>query len=194
MPLPKPARVSEKVYLEAERKSEVRHEYVDGAIFAMSGTSIRHSRIALNLASALLAHLRGKPCIVVMESVQVHVARAKAYYYPDIAVSCPPDGKVTADAGHELEQPTLLVEVLSDTTEGIDRREKLHNYRRLRSLQEYVLVSQDRREVEVYRRQGDVGWLRLIYGPDEDLDLPSLGLVLPMAALYEGTDAVAVTV
>ena len=189
MPARKPARISEKDYLAGERGATERHEYVDGVVYAMSGETQRHNVIVGNLYMALRAHLRGRPCIVTMEGVQVHAAKSKAYYYPDIAVSCPPEGAPPANATYQVEHPTLIVEVLSESTEGNDRSHKWHAYRRLPSLQEYVLVSQDRRQVELFRRKGEIGWLHLVYAPDEDLDLPSVGLVLPMASLYEGTDS-----
>ena len=92
MPALKPSRIAEKDYLAGEQHSQVRHEYVDGQIQAMSGGSLRHNVIAGNLYMALRTHLRGRHCVVTMESVQVHVAKTKAYYYPDVVVSCPTDG------------------------------------------------------------------------------------------------------
>ncbi len=188
MPALKPSRISEKDYLAGELHSPIRHEYFDGQIQAMSGASQRHNVIAGNLYMALRTHLRGRPCIVTMENVQVHVAKTKAYYYPDVVVSCPPQGAGLADERRQVEEPTLIIEVLSPSTEGIDRREKFHAYRRLASLQEYVIVAQDRHQVEVYRRQGDAGLLHVLYEAGEDLELTSVGLTLPLASLYEGTD------
>ena len=184
-----PPRMSEVDYLAGEHDGQPRHEFVDGYAYAMTGTSQRHNRIALNLASRLLAHLHGRPCQVHIADIKVHVRRAKAYYYPDIVVACREQGPAVAGASDVVDAPTLVVEVLSPTTEATDRREKLHAYRRLASLQEYALISQDRHQVEVFRRASDTAWLRLLYEPGDDLELTSVGLRVPMASLYEGTDA-----
>ena len=99
-------------YLRLEAQSSERHEYVAGGIYAMTGASLRHNIIALNLASALRAHLKASPCRVFIEGVKLHVARDNAYYYPDIIVSCDPRLQTITGESMVIDQPTVLVEVL----------------------------------------------------------------------------------
>jgi Uma2 family endonuclease len=134
--------ISIEQYLEAELTAPVKHEYVAGHIYAMVGTSKVHNRIAINLTAALNSHLRGGPCQVFMADVKVYVKNATAFYYPDVVVAC--------DRGdgdpYVVTKPLLIVEVLSPSTERIDREEKLHNYRQLDSLEEYVLLRRKRKK------------------------------------------------
>lgn len=171
-------------YLRLEAQSPVRHEYVAGAIYAMTGASIRHNLIAGNIYAALRRHLKNSPCRVTIESVKLHVARDNAYYYPDVMVSCDPRlEKLSAD-DQVVDQPVAIMEVLSESTAGIDRREKMAAYRKLASLKEYVLVEQDHRHVEVYRRVGDVGWEQTILDAGDTLELKSLEFSLPLDEIY----------
>jgi len=139
-------------YLASEKDSPVRHEYVDGQMYAMAGASDRHNRLALNLASRLNDHLNGGPCEVFIAAMKV-IVDPLVYYYPDVVVTCDPLG----GDPYVRTQPHLILEVVSPSTERIDRHEKLFAYRRVPSLREYVLVLQDRMQVEVYRRQCDEG-------------------------------------
>ncbi|SMF93435.1 Endonuclease, Uma2 family (restriction endonuclease fold) [Methylomagnum ishizawai] len=181
--------LSEAEYLALEAQSRVRHEYVDGQVYAMAGGSQRHNRIALNVASSLLSALRGKPYRVFMSDVKLKIARDNAYYYPDVMVACGAAERIAGDE-NSLDDPVLVVEVLSPSTETTDRREKLAAYRRLPTVQEYVLVNQDSQQVEIYRREGDIGWVYLSYEAGETVELKSVGLDMPIAAWYEGTDIV----
>ena len=175
--------LDEAAYLEAERAAGIKHEYVAGEVFAMAGASKTHGTLALNAAFALRAHLRGGPCRTWVADMKVRVAAASAYYYPDVVVSC--DARdLAADAPQDyLEAPQLVIEVLSPSTEVIDRREKWLAYRRLESLKEYVLIDPARRWVEVYRRTAS-GWAQDIYTDAEVVELASVGLALPMSELY----------
>lgn len=175
-------------YLAMELHSPVRHEYFAGQIYAMTGVTRRHNTIAGNLYIALRPHLRGKPCDVFLGEVKLHIARAEAYYYPDLMVTCNEVGQAVCDTAHVVDDARLVIEILSPSTEGIDRREKAHNYRLLPGLREYALVSQDRQRVEIHRRQGDIGWLRIEYAPGDNVEFDSIGLTLPLATVYEGTD------
>lgn len=181
------ALLSEAEYLAMEEESRIRHEFVNGEMYAMSGGTQRHNRIALNMAAALLSALRGKPCQVFVNDVKLNVARGEAYYYPDLMVVCGESYRTAGDA-KSVTDPVLVVEVLSPSTENIDRREKLAAYRRLRSLVEYVLISQDQRQVEIYRRQGDIGWFYLSFEADDDVMLSSLDITVPIPDIYAGTD------
>jgi Uma2 family endonuclease len=177
--------VSEQEYLDAELKSEVRHEYVAGQVFAMVGASRAHNRIALNISSRLLAHLRGGPCSVFMADVKVRVPRV--YYYPDVVVTCDPRDQSSNEEGYIVQAPTLIVEVLSRSTEATDRREKLLAYQTLESLKEYVLVSQLHQRVEIYRR-ADASWEVVELVPGDPVRLESLDFALSFEEIYEGTE------
>jgi Uma2 family endonuclease len=178
--------LTEDEYLQREERSPLRHEFAAGQVFAMTGASLRHNVIALNLAAALRAHLRASPCRVFMADVRVRVARANAHYYPDVVVSCGPELQHLDPGTRAVEDALLVVEVLSANTEATDRREKLLAYRMLPSLREYVLVSQDEARVEVHRRRGDMGWEAIEYAGLEELELPSVGLRMAMREVYDG--------
>jgi Uma2 family endonuclease len=144
-----------------------------------------HNRIAFNGATKLLGHLGSRPCQIFINDVKLRVASLGDYYYPDVMVTCT---QQAANESQVVEDPILVVEVLSPSTENIDRREKLHAYRRIPTLQEYALIAQDRQQVEVYRRQGDIGWLYITFEPGDTVEFASVGLSLPIADLYAGTD------
>jgi Uma2 family endonuclease len=174
-------------YLKNEAQAPGKHEYVAGEVFAMAGASKRHGTLAGNAFIAIRQHLRGKPCGVWMADMKVRVNADCAFYYPDVVVTCDP-ADLSPDAPKDyLQAPGLIMEVLSDSTEPVDRREKLLSYRRLPSLMEYVLVDQNRAWVEVFRRTLD-GWMQDIYGAGETVALTSLGLDLPMTELYADTE------
>jgi Uma2 family endonuclease len=173
-------------YLNNEAFSPTKHEYVSGEIFAMAGASKRHGTLALNMAISLRQHLRGQPCAVWIADIKVRVHADSAYYYPDVVVTCDPTD-LSADAPKDyVEAPKLIVEVLSDSTESIDRREKLLSYRRLPSLNEYVLIDQNKAWVEVFRRT-PTGWMQEVYQAGDVIHLASADLALPMAELYADT-------
>lgn len=181
---------SEADYLAAEVRAEVKHEYIAGEVFAMAGASKVHGTLAGNAFIALRQRLRDQPCGVWMADMKVRVRQDAAYYYPDVVVTCAA-ADLAPDAPREyLEAPSLVLEVLADSTESFDRREKLLSYRRLESLQEYALVDQNKPWVEVYRRS-PTGWIQDIYGPGDSLRLDSVDLVLPMADLYADTGLLA---
>ena len=169
-------------YLAFEETSDVRHEYIGGEIYAMSGGTTTHHRIALNLASHLLAKLRSGPCKVFIETVKLRLeaSRDDIFYYPDVVVSCHPTG-----VQHQFVLlPTLIVEVLSPSTETTDRREKKMNYLQVQTLEEYVLVAQDRREVTIFRRA--TGWQGEIFtAPESLIEFRSVKQAMTVAAIYE---------
>ena len=178
--------LSEDEYLRLEARSPVRHEYLNGEVFAMTGGTLRHNAIALNIASALRLHLRSTSCRAFLNDVRVRVKSPNAYYYPDVLVSCGP-GMQSLDAeASTIVDPVLLIEVLSITTEATDRREKLLAYRTLPSLSEYALVSQDKARVEIHRRRGDIGWELVEYSGIEPVHFNCVDLTLEMRDIYEG--------
>lgn len=170
-------------YLRHEADGAVRHEFIGGRIHAMAGTSEAHNLISVNLVSALHAHLRGGPCKAYMADfkVRLEINREDIFYYPDVMVACQRVGV----EHYYLRYPTLLVEVLSPSTENIDRREKLLNYPQISTVEEYVLVAQESREVTLHRRAED--WApRLLTAPDAVVEFRSIKLSLPLARIYEG--------
>jgi Uma2 family endonuclease len=173
-------------YLQLEQTSEVRHEYLGGQVFAMSGGSKEHNTISLNIASTLRSHLRGGYCRAFMADMKVNIElnsrhNKSIYYYPDVVVTCDSDEQDR----FSLNYPCLIIEVLSPSRGITDKREKLVNYRTLESLQEYVLVSQDKIKVEVYRKDNQGNWLMQTLGKDDELRLDSIDLTLTMAQIYE---------
>jgi len=166
-------------YLVAEEVAEVRHEYVAGAVYAMVGATARHNRIAVRLASRLESHLAGSPCQTFISDMKVRAA--DAFYYPDVVVTLQP----VAPEAIYLTEPALIVEVLSESTEGRDRLEKWTAYRALPSLREYVLIAQDRPAIEVYRRSED-GWDQISLGAGEVIELTSIDTKLRLEELYTG--------
>ena len=170
-------------YLRGEPLGEVRHEYVAGCVYAMAGASEEHNDLAGNLYTALRAHLRGGPCKVFMVDRKVRraVGRESVFYYPDLLVACDP-----RDTDRHFKRfPKVVIEVLSPETERTDRREKFMAYTGIETVEEYVLVAQDRMEVTAFRRAA--GWAaEVLTRPQEKLALPSLGFSLEMAAVYEG--------
>lgn len=177
--------ISEADYLAGEPLSEIRHEYVAGHVYAMAGAGKAHNTVALNIATRLRNHLRGTPCRSFIADMKVRVEQAGAYYYPDVVVTC--SGRDTgADAPKDyLTAPALIVEVLSPSTETIDRREKMRAYAMLESLQEYVLVDSQSRQVEVYRKLAAGGWEQWIWSPGETVRLDSVDLALEFVEIYE---------
>ncbi|MDQ3031909.1 MAG: Uma2 family endonuclease [Myxococcota bacterium] len=145
------ARLTYSEYLALERASTVKHEYVDGAAIAMAGGSIEHGRLATRLAWLVQRGLEGRPCDTFGSDVRVRTPNGSAYY-PDLTIVC---GHLERDAedAETITNPAVIVEVLSDSTESRDRTTKFRQYRRLPSLREYVLVSQDDPFVEVWRRE-----------------------------------------
>lgn len=175
------SRLSEQDYLLGELSSEIRHEYVDGEVYAMAGAGEAHNLIALNIASKLREFVRGGPCRVFISDMKLHVKTWKAYYYPDVMVTCDP-----ADSqSHFKEQPVLVVEVLSPSTESTDRREKMLAYRTLSSLREYVLIAVDKRQVEIYRRDEQDEWQLAVTSDGEFLSLTSVACHLTLDQIYE---------
>lgn len=172
--------ISPQDYLAAERLSEVRHEYVDGEVFAMVGASRRHADIVANIGLAIRAAARRRGCDAYLNDVKVRVEAANAFYYPDVVATCAPGD----DDPYVVHSPALIVEVLSESTEAVDRREKRVNYQKIPSLREIVLVAQLERRVEIYRRQPD-GWTaETVTGGD--LLLESVDTVISLDDLYAG--------
>ncbi len=172
-------------YLSFERESELKHDYWEGETFAMSGASRAHGLITGNLSGEIRNQLKGRPCETYSESMRVRTP-GDLFTYPDVVVVCGPPRFADSEFDTLL-NPTLIIEVLSPSTEGYDRGLKSSRYRAIPSLAEYVLVAQDRCHVEHLVRQPDGGhWLlEEIAELGAALELPSIGCRLPLAEIYE---------
>lgn len=176
---------TETEYLAMERASDVRHEFHQGEIFAMVGASPNHVLTTTNTSSSLNLQLRKTPCRVYQSDLRVKIGITGLYTYPDITVVCG-EPFFSDDTPDNLLNPTLIIEVLSPSTEQYDRGKKFQHYRSLESLQEYVLISQDAPHVERFLRQADSEWLfKDRAGLDAVLALSSIECTLALADVYE---------
>jgi len=174
-------------YLAVEREAvEEKHEYVAGRVYAMTGATYNHNLIATNLAAELRTRLKGRPCTVLTNDMRVRMEAADACKYPDIIALC--EEPLFYDERRDvLMNPTLLVEVLSPSTEAYDRGGKFAIYRTLSSLREYVLVAQDRVSIEVFTRQDGDRWLLTACDrPDDEAIFDSIQCRVPLREIYEG--------
>jgi Uma2 family endonuclease len=184
---PRP-RLTPEQYLAADRAAAQKSEFLSGEVFAMSGASERHNVLVANVIAELRTQLKGRPCRVYPSDMRVRVPATGLYAYPDVTIAC---GKPEFDDENQdvLLNPTVIIEVLSKSTEAYDRGEKFAHYRRLPSLKEYVLIAQDRLSVECYTRQSKGEWLlsesRAI---GESVSLPAAGCVLQLAEVYDKVD------
>jgi len=172
--------LSEAEYLDREAASPVRHEFVGSQAYAMAGASVTHNRIALNLASRLLA--AGSRCPVFISDIKLRVDSAPTYYYPDVMAVCDPSD----DDPLIKTRPCLVAEVLSPGSEAVDRREKLTAYQRLPSLREYLILSQEAPMIDLYRRRNLREWLLENLEGDDLLRLDCLPLEVPVRDIYQG--------
>ncbi len=172
-------------YEAGELQSEIRHEFVNGQVFAMAGGSDNHNRIALNIAAELRRQLKGNPCEPFTSDMKLRIHREfdTLGYHPDAMVVCDPEDKHR----YHRERPTVLIEITSTSTERIDKREKLLAYITIESLGEYVIIDQRRKHATVYRRSAN--WKpEVLEGDDAELALGSIGCAIPFADVYERVD------
>jgi Uma2 family endonuclease len=173
-------------YLVAEEASETKNEYLRGEVFAMAGTTFEHALIAMNLGGELRQRLTGR-CVVVGSDARVRIEATDRATYPDLMIVCGPRHAASEDR-HGTVNPTLIVEVLSDSTERDDRGEKFAHYRQISSLREYVLVAQKEARVEVFTREaGDSGVWRFSEAVGEGIvRFASVDVVVPLEEVYRG--------
>ncbi len=177
-----PQKMTVEEYLEWEPQQEVRYEYFYGEVFAMTGGTIPHNDIALNLYTALRPYLRSRGCRVNVSDVKLQLSSQKQYYYPDLIVSCDPQD---LNARKFIQHPKLLVEVLSPGTSAKDRDEKFTYYLRIPSLQEYILIDSEKISVERYCRGEGRMWLYYPYTSGDIITLSSIEFEFPIELLYE---------
>lgn len=170
-------RLSEQDYLAGEPDSPIKHEYIDGEVYAMAGASANHNLICINMVTALSVHLKGKPCRPFASDMKVKIG--SRYFYPDVLVDC------AEYAGDDqfTETPTLIVEVLSKSTRRMDETIKRSSYSQIDSLQEYLLIEQDIVDVELVRRSN--GWRSEHFFMGDQFTLESVGLTLSVAEIYD---------
>lgn len=184
MTTPPDVRLTPEEYLRIERAAEWKSEYIDGEMFAMAGASYRHTIITANLAGELRDQLRNGPCTVSSSDLRVATDRRRHYTYPDVVVVCEPPQFVDSERD-TVTNPTLIAEVLSDSTEKYDRGGKFERYRAVPALSEYLLVAQDRVHVELFSRQTDGSWsLREWNNPEAEIDMESIHCRLKVAEVY----------
>ena len=176
-------RYSLEEYLVLEEMSNVRHEYLDGHMYARTGGTPEHGALCAKLIALLSNALEGRPCRVFTSDVRVRVQATGLDTYPDASVVC---GRIERDAAdrNALTNPVVLAEVTSPTTESYDRGQKLDHYKRLPSLREVLIVSHGERRLEVWRRDGEGRWTAESYGPGSTARLVSVNAELPVDAVY----------
>ena len=175
-------KISVEDYLEGEKIGRVKNEFVDGEIYAMAGACDRHHRIALNLITRLDEHLGESECEAFIVDMKLKVNES-TFYYPDVFVAC--DDK--PESAYYRSSPVLIIEVVSPSTRQIDRREKLHAYQQIPSVQEYMIVEQDKVHVELHRRQPNGNWITYFYNEserDDVIEFQSVGLETNIDEIY----------
>lgn len=183
MGLPKlKTKISVEDYLEGEKISQIKHEYVAGEVYAMAGASDRHHRISANLFKKLDSHLENSECEAFMAEMKLKV-NEDTFYYPDVFVACDKPVK----SAYQRETPVLIIEATSPSTRQIDRREKLRAYQQMTSVQEYVVIEQDKVHIELHRRQPDGRWITYFYNAsdfDEQIEFQSVNLTTNLEEIY----------
>lgn len=186
----KPEPISIQTYLERERASRTRHEFVDGDIIAMAGNREAHSLIAMNFGRELGNALKGKPCRVYDSNLRVRIVDRPRYRYPDVLVIYgPTELDPEDDQQMSITNPKLVVEILSESTALADRGEKFRDYRAAASFEQYVLVSQTTPTVETFLRQADGSWrMEVKSGMHQVTELRSLGISIPHSEIFAGVE------
>jgi Uma2 family endonuclease len=172
-------------YFAWEEQQEVKHEYFDGEVFAMSGGTQNHGRIAIRLVSVIDNHLGDGDCTVLNSDVRVKIQESEKYVYPDASVTCDERDRETPNY---VAYPRLIIEVLSPSTEAYDRGKKFKLYQRSTSLVEYVLVSAEEIEIEVFRKNDRGKWEVTNYAAGDTVELESIDLTFPIDRVYRGIE------
>ncbi|MBW4593701.1 MAG: Uma2 family endonuclease [Brasilonema angustatum HA4187-MV1] len=178
-----PQKMTVEEYLEWELQQDIRYEYVNGEVFAMTGVTIPHNDIALNFYTTINPHLRSRGCRVNVSDVKVQLSAQSQYYYPDVIVSCDPQD---LNARKFIQNPKLIAEVLSPGTSAKDRGEKFTDYLKIPTLQEYILIDSEKISVERYSRGDGRMWLYYPYTAEDIITLSSIEFEFPIELLYEG--------
>jgi Uma2 family endonuclease len=183
MGLPKfKTKISVEDYFEGEQVSKIRHEFINGEVYAMAGASDIHHRISANLFIKLDSHLEDAECEAFMVDMKLKAGESD-FYYPDVFVAC----DKSPESHFYREEPVLIIEVISPSTRQIDRREKLKVYQQIPSIKEYLIIEQEKVHIELHRRQPDGNWLTHFYNKgdfDEKIEFQSVGMEITLDEIY----------
>lgn len=177
-----PIYLSPEQYLALEAESHIKHEYIDGEVYAMAGASDAHVTIAGNIFTALRAHLRGSGCRVYIADMKARIKSINRYFYPDVMVTCDERDK---KSDNYKRFPKLIIEVLSESTEAFDRGDKFADYQKIETLTEYVLVNTKKQRIDTFRRTEEGLWMLQSYEISEAFELKSVGFTGTMEMVYE---------
>ncbi|MCT7986434.1 Uma2 family endonuclease [Laspinema sp. A4] len=172
-------------YFAWEEQQLEKHELIDGQVYAMTGGSVNHSRLAIRLTAMFDAHLNVSRCIIGNSDLRVNIVDTKNYTYPDASVTCDDRDKTTSQY---ITYPCLIVEVLSNSTEAYDRGGKFRMYRQNPALIDYLLVSSTRIEMDLYHKNDAGDWLIINYKAGDTIELKSINLSFPIEQVYRGLD------
>lgn len=185
-PAPKYNFISQEEYLEMERAALDKHEYYQGEVFAMSGASLRHNRIAVNTLTDLANKLKDKSCQPYGSDMRIHIPKNTLYTYPDISIICG-DAELTDDKFDTATNPSVIIELLSKSTRNYDRFEKFSLYREIASLKEYILIDTQRVHVEKHIRNADNSWqLTDYYSLNDRFIISAVNVSVSLADVYAG--------
>ncbi|PSB54699.1 Uma2 family endonuclease [Chamaesiphon polymorphus] len=176
-------RFTSEEYFAWEEKQLEKHEYIGGEVYSMTGGTVNHSRIALKFGALLDNFLSGSSCQTANSDCRVNIVESNDYTYPDVSVTCDERDKTTTKY---ITYPCLLVEVLSQSTEAYDRGGKFRMYRQNPVLQDYVMVSSEKMEVDLYRKTESGSWEIINYQAGDTIELKSINLTFPIERIYEG--------
>jgi Uma2 family endonuclease len=172
-------------YFAWEEQQEIKHEYFDGEVFAMSGGTQNHARLGGRLFSLIDLHLDDSECVTLTSDARVKIQESEKYVYPDVSVTCDERDRETPQF---ITHPCLIVEVLSPSTEAYDRGDKFELYRRSSSLREYVLVSADKIAIDLHRKDDLNRWQSIYYRAGDTVELETIGLTFPIERVYRGIE------
>lgn len=176
--------LSPEEYLALERQADYKSEYFNGVVYAMSGASLNQNKIVANTIIELGQQLKGRPCSVLPSDIKVRMPDSRKFFYPDVSVLCG-EPQFHDQRNDVFLNPILIIEVLSESTEAFDRGKKFQAYQRLESLQEYILISQNKPVVEQYVRQSEATWkYTAAIGLESSLSLPTIECTLNLSAVY----------
>lgn len=168
-----------------ERAALDKHEYYKGEVFAMSGNTMRHNQIQVNAIGEIRNHLKGKPCRIFGSELRVHVPLNEWYTYPDAIIVCD-EPQLQDEEFDTLLNPTVIIEILSKSTQSYDRGDKFSLYRSIPSFQEYILIHSDKVAIEQFNRQPNGSWVMKEFGEEgEQLFIQTIQFALPLTQLYE---------
>jgi Uma2 family endonuclease len=174
--------MSPEEYLEFEHHSDIKHEYIDGEVYAMAGTTKAHNTISLNLAILFREKLKNSNCQTFMADIKVNISNQKRFFYPDIVVTCDDNDDVNA---YDIKFPKVIVEILSESTEKFDRGKKFQYYRTIPSLREYILISSQEYLIECFRRtKNDLWTLQTYEGLNAIFRIENLAFDAPLSEIY----------